>query len=312
LEFEMKITPGPVAAVLLLLSFPNPAKAQQRTSLRFGSTVAAVNLSVSVTDARGRYVRDLGQIDFSILENGVPQPLAVFARENVPISLSLLIDTSASMSDKLALARAAATRFVRTLAANDVAQVVEFNSRVNVLQDFTDDVPALEAAIGKTRPSGETSLYTALYIAIKDLSKAPRTELRRRAIVVLSDGEDTSSRITDEQVLDLARRSEVSVYAISVFGSHPSEMERLNQGRNVHFLTSLARDTGGEFHLAGAPADLEPIYGRIAEGLRTAYTIGYVPQNDQHDGKWRRIVVLTPSRGSVLVRHRLGYYGPRE
>jgi Ca-activated chloride channel family protein len=308
----MKTTPGLVGTLLLALSFPSPAKAQQNNSLRFASTVAAVNLNVSVTDARGRYVRDLDQVDFSILENGVPQPLALFAREDVPISLSLLIDTSASMSDKLSVAQAAATRFVRTLAANDLAQVVEFNGRVNVLQDFTDDVPALEAAIGKTRPSGETSLYTALYVAIKELSKGPRTELRRRAIVVLSDGEDTSSRITDEQVLELARRSEISVYAISLFGTRPSEMERLNQGRNIHFLTSLARDTGGEFHVAGTPADLEPIYGRIAEGLRTSYTIGYVPQNDQHDGKWRRIVVLTPSRGSVLVRHRLGYYGPRE
>lgn len=298
--------------VLLALSFPCLAEAQQRTSLQFRAGVEVVNLSVSVTDARGRYVRDLEQVDFSILENGVAQPLALFARDDVPISLSVLIDSSASMAHKLAVAQAAAMRFVRTLRPGDSAQIVQFNERVSVLQAFTDDVLALESAIGKTRPSGSTALHTAIYVALKELSKDNRGELRRRAVVLLSDGEDTASRLSDEQVLDLARRSEVSVYAISVLGLRPSETERLNHGRNVHFLTSLARDTGGEVHLASAPSDLEPIYGRIAEGLRTAYTIGYVSQNDRRDGKWRRIVVLTPSRDSVLVRHRGGYYGPRE
>lgn len=308
----MKMTHRQLAAVLLALSFPCLAQAQQSTSLRFGTGVEVVNLSVSVSDTRGRYLTDLEKVDFSILENGVPQPLALFARDDVPISLSLLIDTSASMADKLAVAQAAATRFVRTLRPGDSAQVVQFNERVSVLQEFTDDVQSLESAIGKTSPSGATALHTALYVALKELSKDSRAELRRRAIVVLSDGEDTSSRITDEQVLDFARRSEVSAYAISVLGQRPSETERLNQGRNVHFLTSLARNTGGEVHVASAPADLESIYGRIAEGLRTTYTIGYVSQDDRRDGKWRRIVVLTPSRDSVLVRHRVGYYGPRE
>lgn len=302
----------PHLTVVVALGLPCLAEAQQRPSLRFGTGVEVVNLNVSVTDTRGRYVRGLEQVEFSILENGVPQTLALFARDDVPISLSVLIDTSASMTEKLAVAQAAATRFVRTLRPGDSAQVVQFNERVSVLQDFTDDVPALESAIGKTRPSGATALHTAIYVALKELAKNNRGELRRRALVLLSDGEDTASGLTDEQVLELARRSEVSVYAISVLGPRPSETERLKHGRNAHFLTSLARDTGGEVHLAGAPSDLEPIYGRIAEGLRTAYTIGYVSQNDRRDGKWRRIVVLTPSRDSVLVRHRGGYYGPRE
>lgn len=308
----MKITRHHLAAVLLVLASPRLVHAQQPCPLRFGTGVEVVNLSVSVTDARGRYVRDLEPVDFSILENGVPQTLSLFARDDVPISLSLLIDTSASMADKLAVAQAAAMRFVRTLRPGDSAQVVQFNERVSVLQDFTGDVLPLESAIRRTRPSGATALHTAIYVALKELSKDSRAELRRRAIVVLSDGQDTSSRVTDEQVLELARRSEVSVYAISVVGHRPSETERLNHGRNVHFLTSLARGTGGEVHLASAPSDLEPIYGRIAEELRTAYTIGYVSLDDRRDGKWRRIVVLTPSRDSVLVRHRVGYYGPRE
>jgi Ca-activated chloride channel family protein len=193
----------------------------------------------------------------------------------------------------------------------DTGQVVAFNQRASVLQDFTGDVAELEKAIDKTRPTGDTALNTALYVAIKDVARVARGELRRRAIVLLSDGEDTASGLTDDQVLELARRSEVSIYAISL-GRAQGALARPNAGRNLHFLTRLSRDTGGQLQVASVASDLEPIYGRIADELRAAYTIGYVPQDDRRDGKWRRIVVLTPSRGSVLVRHRQGYYGPRE
>jgi Ca-activated chloride channel family protein len=194
----------------------------------------------------------------------------------------------------------------------DVGQVVDFNARTAVLQDFTADVAALESAIDKTHAAGDTALHTALYVALKELAKRGRGELQRRAIVVLSDGEDTVSSVTDEQVLELARRSEISVYAISLGRNGVSVVAPANASRNRHFLTTLARDTGGQMFVANLASGLEPIYARIADELRTAYTIGYVPQDDRRDGKWRRIVVLTPSRASVMVRHRLGYYGPRE
>jgi Ca-activated chloride channel family protein len=288
------------------------AEGQQQALPRFSGGVEVVNLNVSVSDPRGHYLTDLQQPDFSILENGVQQTLSVFRRDDVPISLSVMLDTSASMAENMALAQAAAKRLVRTLRPMDAGQVMQFNGRVSVLQDFTGDVAALEAAIDQTHASGDTALHTALYVALKELSKRGRGELQRRAIVLLSDGEDTVSSITDDQVLELARRSEINVYAISLGRPGPAVMARPQAGRNVHFLSTLARDTGGQMCLATLASDLEPIYGRIAEELRAAYTIGYVPQDDRKDGKWRRIVVLTPTRGSVLVRHRMGYYGPRE
>jgi Ca-activated chloride channel homolog len=288
------------------------AEGQQQALPRFSGGVEVVNLNVSVSDPRGHYLTDLQQPDFSILENGVQQTLSVFRRDDVPISLSVMLDTSASMAENMALAQAAAKRLVRTLRPMDAGQVMQFNGRVSVLQDFTGDVAALEAAIDQTHASGDTALHTALYVALKELSKRGRGELQRRAIVLLSDGEDTVSNITDDQVLEQARRSEINVYAISLGRPGPPVNARANAARSVHFLTTLARDTGGQMRLATLASDLEPIYGRIAEELRAAYTIGYVPQDDRKDGKWRRIVVLTPTRGSVLVRHRMGYYGPRE
>ena len=301
-----------LVALGLLACAPRPAAGQQPALPRFSGGVEVVNLNVSVSDTRGHYLTDLDKPDFSILENGVQQTLSVFRRDDVPISLSVLIDTSASMAENMTLARAAAKRLVRTLRPMDAGQVMQFNERAAVLQDFTPEVAALESAIDKTRASGDTALHTAVYVALKDLARRGRGELQRRAIVLLSDGEDTVSTVTDDQVLELARRSEISVYAISLGRPGPAVLARTDAARNVHFLTTLARDTGGQIFLASVASDLEPIYARIADELRAAYTIGYVPQDDRKDGQWRRIVVLTPTRGSVLVRHRLGYYGPRE
>jgi Ca-activated chloride channel family protein len=301
-----------LAASFFFILYPAISAEAQARQPRFGAGVEVVNLNVSVTDVRGRYVKDLQDNDFVVLEDGVQQNLLMFARDDIPVSLSLLIDTSGSMADKLQVAQDAALRFIRNLRAGDTAQIVQFNERVTVLQDFTDDLAALEAAIRKTRPSGATALHTAVYVALKELSNSRRGELRRRAVVLLSDGEDTSSSVSEQQVVELGRRSEINVYAISIRHHQPSESERANYDRSVHFLTTLARETGGEVHLASAVGELEPLYGRIAEELRTLYTIGYVSANERRDGKWRKVVVLTPNRDSVVLRHRTGYYAPRE
>ena len=124
-----------------------------------------------MTDGYNRYVTDLREADFAVFEDGVKQQLSLFTHEDLPISLSLLIDTSASMDQKLATAQAAATRFTKTLRPQDLAQVIQFNDRVTVLQDFTPEQGALESAIKRTEASGPTSLYNALYIALKDLGK---------------------------------------------------------------------------------------------------------------------------------------------
>lgn len=279
--------------------------------LTFGTGIEVINLAVSVTDIQNRYVTDLKKPDFAVFEDGIKQDLSLFTQENLPISLSLLIDGSASMSDKLPFVQGAAMRFVKTLRPQDNAQIVQFNDRISTLQEFTADHELLDGAIKKTAAGGPTALHNAIYVALKELNKLKKAgELRRLAIILLTDGEDTSSLITDEQVMELAKKTEISIYAISIRENRPQDRERLSFSQAVHLLTVLSRDTGGQVHFPNSPSELDSIYDRIAEELRTQYNIGYVSSNPRRDGKWRRIVVRTPERTNVLIRHKLGYYAP--
>jgi Ca-activated chloride channel family protein len=297
-----------VAAALAAAAAPFVLGQNQQTPT-FEVGIEVINLNVSVTDGQGHYVTDLVEKDFAVYEDGVRQDLSLFTHENLPISLSIMIDTSASMDEKLSVAQAAAIRFAKTLRAQDQAQIVQFNDRATVLQDFTPDQPSLESAIRRTRAAGPTAMYNALYIALKDLAKQKKVgELRRRAVVLLTDGEDTASLVTDDQVLELAKKAEVNIYSISIRQNRPTDRERLAFSQAVHVLTALANETGGQVHFPQSLSELDAVYDRIAEELRTQYNLGYVSANKRKDGKWRRIVVRIPDRESVQVRHRLGYY----
>ena len=228
-----------------------------------------------------------------------------------PVSLSLLIDGSASMDEKLPFAQQAATRFVRTLRPQDNAQLIQFNDRITTLQDFTAEHDLLEKAVRRTTAAGPTALHNALYVALKELSRLKKQgELRRLAIVLLTDGEDTASLIRDEQVIELAKKTEINIYCISIRENRPQDRDRLSFSQAVHLLTVLARETGGQVHFPNSPSELETTYDRIAEELRTQYSIGYVSNNPRRDGKWRRIVVRTPDRDDLQIRHKLGYFAP--
>ena len=305
-----------LAASLLLPLHPLAAQAPRPTATprppTFGVGIEIINLNVSVTDPRNRYVTELGAADFAVYEDGIKQELSLFTNENLPISLVLMIDSSASMDEKLPTAQTAAIRFARTLRAEDSAQIVQFNDRATVLQDFTADQAELEAAVRRTRASGPTALHNALYIALKDLTRIKkRDELRRLAVVLLTDGEDTASLITDEQVIDLAKKTEINIYAISLRPNRPQDRERMSFSQAAHLLTVLTRETGGQVHFPNSLTELDSVYDRIAEELRTQYSIGYVSNNARRDGKWRRIVVRVPDREGITVRHKLGYYAPR-
>ncbi|MFI5184009.1 MAG: VWA domain-containing protein [Vicinamibacteria bacterium] len=297
-----------VAAALAAVLTPLVLAQNQRTPT-FEVGIEVINLNVSVTDGLNHYVTDLVEKDFAVYEDGVRQELSLFTHENLPISLSIMIDTSASMDEKLPVAQAAAVRFAKTLRSQDQAQVVQFNDRATVLQDFTGEQPALESAIRRTHAAGPTAMYNALYIALKDLEKLKKVgELRRRAVVLLTDGEDTASLVNDDQVLELAKRSEINIYSISIRNNRPTDRERLAFSQAAYVLTTLANETGGQVHFPNSLSELDAVYDRIAEELRTQYNLGYVSANKRRDGKWRRIVVRVPDRESVQVRHRLGYY----
>jgi VWFA-related protein len=303
--------PFVLSLLLVALAVPVTTRAQGRVQPpSFGTGIEIINLSLSVTDARSNFVTDLQQGDFAVFEDGIRQELSLFTHENLPISLVLMLDTSASMEDKLPTAQAAAIRFTKTLRTQDVAQVVQFNDRSTTLQAFTNDQAALEAAIRRTEAAGPTALHNALYVALKDLSrdKDPR-ELRRRAVVLLSDGEDTASLVSDEQVLELARKSEINIYAISLRAKRPQERgQAFSQAE--YLVNALTRDTGGHAYFPTSIDELDSVYDRIAEELRTLYSVGYVSSNARRDGKWRRIVVRVPEREGITIRHKLGYYAP--
>lgn len=278
----------------------------------FKSGVDVVNLAVTVTDPKGRFITDLAEGDFQVLEEGVPQPLTLFTREDLPVSLAILLDTSASMETKLDQAQTAAIRFVRTLQPADEAQILQFSQRAEILQDFTADKRQLETAIRSTRTSGDTALYTALYVALKDLDGRHREgELRRRAVVVLTDGQDTASVITDEQVLDLARRTGIGVYGVGLYGDVPPASKPLNPDQSTFFFSALGRATGGQAHFLKSVAQLDGVYDRLAQELRSQYGLGYVSTNPARDGRWRRVVVRTPSRLNLDIRTKLGYFAPK-
>ncbi|HXK08852.1 MAG TPA: VWA domain-containing protein [Vicinamibacteria bacterium] len=302
-----------LAPALAALTAPAPVRAQARPQAPiFGTGIEIINLSLSVTDAQNNFVTDLREGDFAVFEDGIRQELSLFTHENLPISLVLMIDTSASMEEKLPTAQAAAIRFTKTLRPQDLAQVVQFNDRATTLQAFTNDLPALESAIKKTEASGPTALHNALYIALKDLMRDKKAaELRRRAVILLTDGEDTASLVTDEQVLELARKSEINIYAISLRPNRPQDRLRQAFSQAEYLMNALTRDTGGRAYFPSSLGELDSVYDRIAEELRTLYSVGYVSANARRDGKWRRIVVRVADREGLTVRHKLGYYAPR-
>ena len=304
-----------IAAALPIAVLAGQTPAQpppQAPQVPFRAGVDVVSLNVTVTDGTSRYITDLAAEEFNVFEDGVKQDVTFFSRTNLPIALALLLDTSASMDSKLATAQEAAIGFAKRLRTQDLAEVIDFDSRVVVLQNFSNSALELEQAIRKTSAGGSTSLYNAVYIALKDLKKvmAKNTEeIRRQAIVLLSDGEDTSSLLPFEEVLDLAKRSETAIYAIGL--RSPDGPGSTTKGfKEAEFvLRQFAQETGGRSFFPSQTADLAGIYGQISDELSSQYTVGYTSRNARRDGSWRRVVVRT-TRPNLTARTKLGYFAP--
>lgn len=288
------------------------AAAQPTDQPAFRAGVDLVALNVTVTDSDNRYVTDLDRSGFLLYEDGAIQDVTFFTRSQLPVALALLMDTSASMSEKMSTAQEAAIGFADRLREQDLASVIDFDSRVEILHEFTNSLDDLTAAIRRTSAGGSTSLYNAIYISLKELAKVGATasdadEIRRQAIVVLSDGEDTSSLIEFEEVLELAKRSNTVIYSIGL----RSQERRTRRGfREADFvLRQLAQETGGRHFFPDTADELPEIYQRISDELSSQYTLGYASKNPLRDGQYRRIVVRV-DRPNVAARTKLGYYAP--
>ena len=295
-------------AAVLAAAVAVPLAGQQ--VFRGGTDV--VLLTITVLDSSNRLVAGLDQEDFQIYEDGIKQDPSNFSRQAQPIALSLVIDTSTSMDLKLPIAHEAASGFIRRLGLRDVAQIIDFDSQAKILQTFTSDRVALERAIRATDAGGSTSLYNAIYTSLSELKRIRAEsgpDLRRQAIVLLSDGEDTSSIVPYDDVLEAAKRSEVVVYAIGIVDK---DAAKGGGGWNEadFVLKSLSKETGGRAYTVVDIKQLPQVYSQIADELANQYTLAYVSKNTKRDGAWRKINVQI-SRGGMTARTKAGYFGPK-
>jgi Ca-activated chloride channel family protein len=313
---EVVVKVAALAAVLVLGSTPVLARdgqqAPQATTPTFRSSAALVALNVTVQDRGARFVLGLQPADFVVYEDGVKQNVQFFESTRVPVDLIVLIDTSTSMRDKLDVVHDAASGFLKTLRPEDRGAVVSFANTVTVLQPLTSDQALLQSAIAGTQAGGNTCLNNAVYIALKEFGQSARQdgEVRRQAIVMLSDGADTASVVSFDDVLGLARRMGVSIYTVSLQSAEDARRQAVTARLGVedadYTMKTLAKETGAQAFFP-APAGLRSVYASIASELASQYSIGYVPANGQADGRFRRVNVQVVTRPDLQSRTRLGY-----
>lgn len=273
--------------------------------------VDLITLNVTVTDGQHRFVSNLRRQDFVVLEDGRPQAVAFFAHAGVPLTVALAIDTSGSMDESLGAAQEAAAAFVRRLGRDDRAAVVDFDSRVRILQPFTTDRVALEEAVRSTVADGSTALYDAVHrslLELESLSYPDAETPRRHAIVVLSDGQDTSSREQLDTILGLADRSNTAIYTVGL-GAREDD-GRLATYQAEFALRRLANQTGGRVFFPTDVEQLHAIYDEIRRDLASQYTLAYASSNARRDGRWRSITVQLSQR-DLDAHTRPGYFASR-
>jgi Ca-activated chloride channel family protein len=270
--------------------------------------VTRVNMLFTVTDRKGRFVTDLGKEDFQVLENKKPQSIAEFTAEtDLPLRLGILIDTSNSIRDRFKFEQEAAVSFVQSVVhrGHDKAMVVSFDTSAQLVADLIDDTEKLEAAIRGLRAGGGTALYDAIYFACRDkLSRDQPRHKFRRAIVIVSDGDDNQSQVTRDQALEMAQKADVVIYAISTNISHAET----DGDKVLRYLTS---ETGGQPFFPFKVEDLEQSFENIANELRHQYNIFYRPEPLKADGLYHTVDLKVRGRKDLVVRCRKGYYAPR-
>ncbi len=302
------------AAVLVC---PTPAQQSQPSQSPapdtvFRSRANVVSVNVSVLDGTGRrFVTDLSQADFAIYEDGVQQQVSFFESSQVPVDLIVMLDTSSSMSDKITVVHEAANNFLRTLRGGDRGAVVSFADQVQVIEALTGDRAKLERAVNSTVPHGGTALNNALYVALRQFGGAAQGDgpVRRRAVALLTDGEDTSSVVSFDDVLALARKAGVNIYSISLQSAPtPATATSRKFLSPAQFsMKSLAQETGGDAYFPAQVSELQGVYGSIAQELSSQYAIAYTPSNGRADGRFRRISVRVTSHPEMKPKTRAGY-----
>ncbi len=313
LRSSNRILAALVACGTLAVHGPAPVDAQ---SPQFTSGVAMVPLTVTVTDTTGKYITGLTGNDFKVFEDGVEQPISFFACDEVPVDVAIVVDTSGSMRADLPLVQSAAIGLVGKLRASDRGAVVEVRDNAGIRQPFTGDRTLMERAIRTLSTSGSTALYDGLYVVLREFERERRAALqvRRQALVLLSDGLDNTSRLGFDDVMELARRVGVNIYVVAMRGDVVLVPRGTRDGSLFlaeYTMGAVARESGGRMFFPKSARELPAIYTAIAEELASQYELGYMPERPGGDGAFRRVAVRVPPQTNGLARTRSGYYASR-
>ena len=288
-------------------STPDPAE-KRETSIRVDTTLVLIN--VTVTDPMNRFVTGLEKEHFKLFEDKKEQTISQFSSEDAPLSIGLVFDASGSMGSKLAKSRQAASELFKTANPEDEFFLVQFNDKPELVVPFTTSTEEIQNRLTFTQAKGRTALLDGVYLAMNQMKKARNP---RKAIVLLSDGGDNSSRYTESEIKNLVREADVQIYAIGIFESMAGRGRTAEEMAGPGLMTEIAEQTGGRHFMVENLNDLPDIAAKIGIELRNQYVLGYTPANLTKDGKYRKVQVkLQQPRGLPPLKafYRLGYYAP--
>ncbi len=284
---------------------PPPKDADETVPIAINTDL--ITLTLTVTDQFGRYVSGLNKNAFTVVDNNEDQELTFFSDTDAPVSVGILFDVSGSMSgDKIAKARKALERFINTSHPNDEYFLIAFNTRAQLLLDRTRNGEAVLDKLMLIQPKANTALYDAVYLGVERVTRGSH---QKKALLIISDGQDNSSRYNFGEVRRLLKESDVTVYSVGILGSGDAGSSLGMQGQS--FLDELSSVTGGKAFYPSTSVEMDELFERIALELRHQYSVGYTPKDFKPDGKYRKIKVkVKPPRGlpRLIVRSREGYY----
>ncbi|HLH17523.1 MAG TPA: VWA domain-containing protein [Bryobacteraceae bacterium] len=281
-----------------------------KATLRVDSTL--VLIPVTVTDPMNRFVTGLEKENFKIFEDKKEQEITQFSSEDTPLSIGVIFDCSGSMGKKLEKSRLAVAQFFKTANPEDEFFLVQFSDSAELVQPFTTNVEEIQNRVTFTQSKGRTALLDAIYLGLHEMKKAHNA---RKALLIISDGGDNSSRYTEGEIRNLVKEADVQIYAIGIYEPMAARARTPEEAAGQGLLTDIAEMTGGRQYPVDNVNELPDIAGKIGVELRNQYVLGYQPQNREHDGKYRHVQVkLVQPRGLPTLRafFKLGYYAPSQ
>jgi Ca-activated chloride channel family protein len=303
---NVSITPRPRTPVV----DPNESITDRRSDIRVDTTL--VLIPVSVTDPMSRFVTGLDKENFKLSEDKVDQEITQFSSEDAPLSVGVVFDTSGSMGAKLQKSRQAVAQFMKTANPQDEFFLVEFSDRPELVQTFTTQTEEVQNRLTFTQAKGRTALLDGVYLAMNQMKKAHNP---RKAILIISDGGDNSSRYTETEVKNAVREADVQIYAIGIFEPVMSRGRTAEEMSGPALLAEMAEQTGGRHFAVDNLAELPDVAAKIGIELRNQYLLGYSPKNATRDGKYRRVqvkLVKTTGLPQLRAMFRTGYYAPTQ